>query len=347
LIKVHGFRYSKESAVLIALGVEVSTSSSSPHGQSYYLWYQFSFIVVGYFVLVALHLLMVQAKIVYVFYQQGRATNKFLQSNGLLNRRHYFRILALAFIDILLTLPLGIISAASQILTNIHNPIPGYKFPFYYGWAVVHSDWAPEGFSYSEEVGEGVWDLFNFYFESWASPTLALAIFALFGLTSEARATYWRSFCSVAILFGWTPPAHKNEDLGEIEFGARQLTMTERYALRPPVSRFSAYHFGFRSQSSLVASSVGALDEEQGYGLKQRLTSENNTLRVCASLDETRMQAPRESDAIAGRNSAETARAHADSNESNGARMQGIGPTYGPAVLERELWGFIFVYLRK
>jgi hypothetical protein len=208
---------------------------------------------------------MSEAKIVRVFYQHSRETNEFLQSNGSVNRRHYFRILALACIDILLTLPLGVINATSQILTDLHNPLLGYGFQFYYGWAVVHSDWGPVAFSYSSQVNTGFWNCFGLYFQLWTLPVLAITIFVLFGLTSEARVTYWRVFCTAAKLFGWTSPAPKHADLGEIEFGARQLTMTERYVATPRslMPEPLAHLISFRLRPSFVLSVVGGLDDER------------------------------------------------------------------------------------
>jgi hypothetical protein len=154
-----------------------------------------------------------------------------LQSNGSVNRPQYFRILALACIDILLTLPLGVINATAGILGEIRESLTGIPFRFFHGWAFVHSDWGPVAFTYAELFPGGPWAYFSVYVEFWASPVLAIAIFALFGLTSEACATYWRGFCTVAKHFGWTPPLAKHENLGEIQFGARQLTVTEQCVL--------------------------------------------------------------------------------------------------------------------
>jgi hypothetical protein len=212
--------------------VGVLTSSSLNHGPSYCPWYQPSsiFVRLSYFVFFRL-LLTDQAKIVYFLYRHSHDANKFIQSKGSVNRRHYFRILALTCIDILLTLPLGVINVTVQLLSEIREPATGFPFRFYYGWSLVHSNWGPVAIPYSEEVDGGFWTLFELYSVFWTSPILAIAIFALFGLTSEARAAYWSGFCTVAKLFGWTPPASKDEDLGDIEFCTQQLTMTERCAL--------------------------------------------------------------------------------------------------------------------
>jgi hypothetical protein len=194
-----------------------------------------------------------------------------LQSNGSVNRGHYLRILALACIDILLTLPLGVISVTIELLLDIHDDTPGLPFRFYNGWVPVHSNWGPIAVSYPEIMGTGVWNFANVYFSYWTSPILAIAIFALFGLTSEARATYWREFCTVAKHFGWTPPAlnHEHKTLGEIQFVAQQLTVTRQCVLRLFASTFSTPRFCFRSHPSFVVSQIGRPDVEQRYGFNQ------------------------------------------------------------------------------
>jgi hypothetical protein len=136
----------------------------------------------------------IKPKLSTFFYRHSRETNEFFQSNGSINRPGYFRILALACIDILLTLPLGVISATIDLLSEIHEASPGSPFQFYSGWANVHSDGDPVAFSYEEIVGDGVWEVLYFFFINWTSPILAIAVFALFGCTSEARVTYWRVF---------------------------------------------------------------------------------------------------------------------------------------------------------
>jgi hypothetical protein len=171
-----------------------------------------------------------KAKIVYVFSRHSRETNQFLRSDGSITRHSYFRILALACVDILLTLPVGIITIISQVLDDTHNPLSGFRYPFYFGWSSVHSNWDPVAFPFSTLVNEGFWPAFQFYFSTWVNPVLAIAIFGLFGLTSEARAAYWRGIFTVGNLFGWTRPISKHESaLGEIRFGARQISLTEQY----------------------------------------------------------------------------------------------------------------------
>ena len=147
--------------------------------------------------------------VVRVFYRQGRDTNHFLNSNDSVSRTNYLRVLAVASIDILLTLPIGITNLVLIVLASPH------KMTFYPGWQVVHSHWAPTSESYAQLLEGGTFNVARTYFTRWTSPVLAFAIFALFGLTSQARTTYCRPFSLVrrAISPG---PAQKSKSVRSI-----------------------------------------------------------------------------------------------------------------------------------
>lgn len=161
------------------------------------------------------------ARVAWAFYRQSRDINRFLKSNNSVSRTNYFRILALASIDLLLTLPIGIVivtlnATQGEFLNGL---------PFYYGWTGAHRDSRVAGvFHYADLVSQGTSTLAQIYFTQWTSPVLAFAIFALFGITSEARASYWRTVCTIGGWFGWklTPRARRAPSpLGDIEFGER------------------------------------------------------------------------------------------------------------------------------
>jgi hypothetical protein len=207
------------------------------------------------------------AKIVYVFYRHNCETNEFLQSHISLNQHRYFRILALACIDLLLTLPLGVVNTTISIQEDIRNPLPGHSFQFYHGWAVVHSHSAPIALSYSEAIGAGTWSRLGLYFGLWTAPILAIIIFAFFGFTSEARATYWRGFRAVGRLFGWTPPAPKSAVLGGIQFNARRIVLIDRCASFSLCRSSMPKMRPFRLNSSFGVSVISRQDPEHGSAL--------------------------------------------------------------------------------
>ncbi|KZV64173.1 STE3-domain-containing protein [Peniophora sp. CONT] len=159
-------------------------------------------------------------RVVRIFFQQNRDTNRFLSSDHSVSRTNYIRILALASIDVLLTLPIGIVSITLFMLESRSvDPLS-----FYPGWTYDHADWEPVGYSYAESVGQGTSSIAQQYFVQWTSPVLAFVIFGLFGVTLEARASYWRAICTLGGWFGWkpTPRARRTRStLGDIEFGDR------------------------------------------------------------------------------------------------------------------------------
>ncbi|VDC04647.1 unnamed protein product [Peniophora sp. CBMAI 1063] len=159
-------------------------------------------------------------RVVLTFYRQGRDINHFLRSNNSeMSRASYIRILALASIDLLLNLPIGIIALILYII-----PMEGGHTYFYSGWAVVHSAWQPRSFSYQALLSTGPVMVSQFYFSSWAYPILSFVIFGFFGVSSEARASYWHVICTVCGWFGWKPTLRTRKarsPLGDIEFGER------------------------------------------------------------------------------------------------------------------------------
>ncbi|KZV72307.1 STE3-domain-containing protein [Peniophora sp. CONT] len=161
-------------------------------------------------------------KVVRMFYRQSRDIRSFLNSNDSVSRTNYLRIIALASIDIILTFPLGVVNIVLHITSILAQP--GLSLPFYWGWDFVHSDWEPVSFTYADIRAYGAATLAQYYVSRWTSPILAFSIFGLLGLTSEARASYWRTICIVGGWFGWKPNPRVREGrttLGEIEFGAR------------------------------------------------------------------------------------------------------------------------------
>ena len=156
-----------------------------------------------------------------MFYRQSRDIDRFLQSNNFVSRNNYMRILALASIDVLINLPVGI----ANIVLDVTETLSVGPMPFYFGWTYDHTDWEPVGYSYAKIVAFGTSAVAQAYFSQWTSPFLAFVIFGLFGVTSEARACYWRIICTIGGWFGWKPTAVQapgaRSPLGDIEFGER------------------------------------------------------------------------------------------------------------------------------
>ncbi|KZV62314.1 STE3-domain-containing protein [Peniophora sp. CONT] len=161
-------------------------------------------------------------RIVWVFYFHGRDVDRFLRSNNSVSRLNYFRVLALSSIDLIFTLPVNATDGVLQLLALTQE---FGRLPFYQGWVEIHTDWEPEGFSY-DELRASPDDLAQAYFTFWSSPALAFITFGLFGLTTEARASYYRGFCAVARRFGWDMTSrgrgqNARSTLGSMQFEVR------------------------------------------------------------------------------------------------------------------------------
>ncbi|KZV64175.1 hypothetical protein PENSPDRAFT_187058 [Peniophora sp. CONT] len=163
-----------------------------------------------------LSMCMYYPKVARVFYRQSRDNDHFLQTDG--SGTIYLRIIILSSIDILFTLPIGIV----QVTLYIANSLSNHQSAFYNGWTADHTYWEPIVFTYASTLAGGTSSVAQFYFSQWASTIRAFAIFGLFGVTSEARASYWKAIRTVGSWFGWKPASREHRarsSLNDIEFG--------------------------------------------------------------------------------------------------------------------------------
>src|ERR1700742_1641953 len=161
-----------------------------------------------------------QAKIFLTFYRQSRETNRFLNSNNSVSRNTYFRILTLGCLEVMVTLPIGVIG----MILDTHIALEPPRSPFYSGWNIDHSNWEPDSSSYLEVINTGSLDLFQLYFPRWSSVVLGCVIFALFGLTNDVRNTYRQAFFNMATKFtGWQPSTLEHSKMSGIVFGENNI----------------------------------------------------------------------------------------------------------------------------
>ncbi|VDB92187.1 unnamed protein product [Peniophora sp. CBMAI 1063] len=215
------------------------------------------------------------------FYRHNREINQFLQSNGSVTRTDYFRILALASIDILLTLPMGI----ATIVLTVDGIVSSGHFPFYFGWTYDHTDWQPASFSYADIVSVGPFDVADFYFINWTSPVLAFVIFGLFGITPEARASYWRVICTIGGWFGWQPKPRARRarsPLGDIEFGERPAQNSMSLGLE---SNPSYVDPNARAQGEVVGSGDARNDDAIGSGSEKDEIEDVHRSATCSDAE--------------------------------------------------------------
>ena len=146
------------------------------------------------------------------YFKRNRELDATLASNTTMNRNAFFKLLALGLFDILLTLPLGIVSLVEDIL---QGGITG----FWPGWKAVHASFSTIPTATSEEwKSEGFWSVFNIRFDQWINPIFAVAFFLLFGITEQKRAWYRSIFWKVMRPLGLKP--HVNPVASGVVFGS-------------------------------------------------------------------------------------------------------------------------------
>ena len=119
-------------------------------------------------------------------------------------------------------LPLGIVSVALNVKASF---VEG-RLSWYSGWTAVHSDWEPEGISYTDQTASGASYMAAGYLNYWSSPILAFVIFGLFGITSEARASYWDVLRAFHSWLGWGAKIHANLPPDDLAFSVRPQNLS-------------------------------------------------------------------------------------------------------------------------
>ncbi|KAI0318444.1 GPCR fungal pheromone mating factor [Amylostereum chailletii] len=152
------------------------------------------------------------APIIWTFLRHNQRLNGILRDSASgISRSRYYRLLALGCIDIILTLPMGIL----HIVLDIGQLEPRVFWP---GWDVVHEQFDEIVTATADEWRPDFWSRFGLGFDNWVNPAFAVAFFVLFGLTSEARRTYATVFWGAVGLVGWKRP--ERPELSRIGFGS-------------------------------------------------------------------------------------------------------------------------------
>ena len=133
------------------------------------------------------------------YFKHNRELDATLASNTTMNRSAFFKLLALGLFDILLTLPI-------QILSLVHAILQGGISGFWPGWKAVHASFSTIPTVTSEEwKSAGFWTVISFSLDQWVNPIFAVAFFLLFGTTKQKRDWYRGIFWKVMRPFGLKP----------------------------------------------------------------------------------------------------------------------------------------------
>ena len=150
------------------------------------------------------------------------------------------RILTIGCIDVLITLPVGILFVITEAV-EIHESHAELGTSIWYpGWTFTHTNWGPEPISWADLTGQLTWQLVTVFLYWWSSVILALAIFALLGFTSETRRSYGKIISAIGRFFKGQQRPNALPELGEITFNHR------------PVQTGSTYQYGLLFFTSLA-----------------------------------------------------------------------------------------------
>ena len=139
------------------------------------------------------------ASVIRTLYYNNRDLHRFLQSNDSVKRVEFHRIFLLASIDVIFTLPVGIVVivlTATDVANQVGDPSN------HTSWTFSHTDWEPISVPYRLITQGGPLIMAEEYLSAWLSPVLAYLAFGLFGVTSEVRATCWRALRNAGDLLG-------------------------------------------------------------------------------------------------------------------------------------------------
>ncbi|VDB86832.1 unnamed protein product [Peniophora sp. CBMAI 1063] len=190
-------------------------------------------------------------KIAWIFYRHNKEMNQFLRiNNSDMTRMNYIRVLAMASLDISLTLPIAIVSL---VLTSSSRPDYLGSLPWYSGWEATHSHWEPIGIPFSFVVSGGKYNKFIYYWYLWPAPIVSFVTFGIFGLTREARASYRRAFNVITRRCGWNSSLRTERTssrLSVIEFNARPVESSLDTDVRSHLSTESWDVHGLRTKKA-------------------------------------------------------------------------------------------------
>lgn len=121
-----------------------------------------------------------------------------VQDGPRVSREHDIRLFILGCIDLLLSLPVGLLI----IIVDVEGALEAGTFSFYPGWNEMHAHWQPRAVAYGDLPVMGWPGLVDFYFSKSSSFVLGFSLFALFGFTEQACAVYAEAYWGTLGLFG-------------------------------------------------------------------------------------------------------------------------------------------------
>ncbi|KAJ4477083.1 pheromone A receptor-domain-containing protein [Lentinula lateritia] len=192
-IIVQGHRFD----ILEEYGCTSVTYNTLPAYFLYYIWP----------IAVGLVSLVYSSLILRTFYMRRIHFNQVLSSNGMINPSRYLRLMLLALIDIMCTLPIG--------TYTIYISLKGLPLAPWISWDDTHFD-----FGFVQLIPAVIWRSdFRTYtsvqITRWLPIVCAFVFFALFGFAEEAMKNYRRAFWFFVKPFGFHPVSRRRTNGGK------------------------------------------------------------------------------------------------------------------------------------
>lgn len=203
------------------------------------------------------------------FLQRRSTFNDLLKTQGTgLNVQRYIRLMALALTEVLLVFPISMIIFVHNVTTSPPKP--------YRSWAWVHSNFGRISYISRFLLSRDKKTEILFDVSRWCMPVSALLFFIFFGMASEARKQYRRTWYNFLRRFGFAPPepitssSHDNKDTplsptsnrmrpSFLSKHKRTTTSSSTAPLRsPPIDKKRPDSFAWLDES------LDKLDEEEG-----------------------------------------------------------------------------------
>ncbi|TFK50584.1 STE3-domain-containing protein [Heliocybe sulcata] len=200
------------------------------------------------------------------FAKRGREFSELLASNRNLTFSRYFRLMALAGIELLCGIPL----TSFSLYLNASSDISPWK-----SWADTHS-----GFSRVDQIPAIIWKSNSSLTSSlelsrWLVVLCAFIFFGFFGFADEARKHYRAAFYAVAAKLGFSPPPTGSALYGSSGYKGSgpspQMSNSSRGVVLPSINTSAkAKNHSITSLSDQLSTSIyiGDFDEKNEKGLQ-------------------------------------------------------------------------------
>ncbi|KAJ6470316.1 putative transmembrane pheromone receptor [Mycena sanguinolenta] len=167
------------------------------------------------------------------FLQRRAQFSQFLSLNSGLTTTRYFRLMALASVELFISLP---IVTYALYLNISHSPIEPWI-----SWSNVHAD-----FSTVLQVPAIIWradrhSQASVELTRWTGVIGALVFFAFFGFAAEARKHYRLAFCAIVKPCGFTPPPKGALPFPRIHFPWNKPTVSPSLPISVPLTPVKKY----------------------------------------------------------------------------------------------------------